>query len=140
MSARIKWAMLAVAGVLLAGAALADDVSVVEPEGRWLAEDITGAGVIDNVQTILEIGADGRATGSGGCNRYTGAVMLNGAAISFGPAASTRMACPPAVMDQEQKFFTALGEVRGWRVDATTGKLALLDATGSPVLIFSPLD
>ena len=33
------------------------------PAGRWLAEDISGGGVIDNLQTVLEIAADGTVAG-----------------------------------------------------------------------------
>jgi len=40
------------------------------PVGSWLAEDIGGGGAIDRLQTTLEITADGKAFGSGGCNRY----------------------------------------------------------------------
>ncbi|TKT80340.1 YbaY family lipoprotein [Aquamicrobium sp. LC103] len=105
--------------------------TVESPVGRWLAEDIRGGGVIDNLQTVLEIGEDGAVTGSGGCNRMTGKATVSGADITFGPIASTRMACPPAVMDQEGKFFAALDEVRSWRIDAQRGKLELLGQDGA---------
>ena len=35
----------------------------------------------------------GRASGSGGCNRFTGSYQEDGESVSFGQAASTRMAC-----------------------------------------------
>jgi putative lipoprotein len=130
--------MIAVASLLFADAALADEASVVPPEGKWLAEDINGAGVIDDAQTTLEIGADGQVSGSGGCNRFFGPVTINGGTISFGALGSTRMMCPPAVMDQEQEFFAALAEVRSWRIDDTTGKLALVNEGGTAVLTLSP--
>jgi putative lipoprotein len=131
---------LTIACVAATGAARADEMSRMEPEGKWLAEDIRGGGVIDDVQTTLEIGADGRATGSGGCNRFAGSYSVNGATLAFGAIATTRMACPPAVMDQESKFFAALGEARGWRIDAATRKLTLVDAGGGDILRFSHLD
>lgn len=73
--------------------------------GRWLVEDIRRGGVIDRVQTILEINANGSISGAGGCNRFTGRASIAGRRITFGPIASTRMACTPAVMNQEGKFF-----------------------------------
>src|SRR5262245_17332334 len=64
--------------------------------GRWLAEDIRNGGVIDRLQTVLELGADGAVSGSGGCNRMTGRVVIAGHRMTFGPLASTKMACAPA--------------------------------------------
>lgn len=109
------------------------------PVGRWLAEDIRGGGVIDRLQTILEIAADGTVTGSGGCNRIRGKATMKGEAISFGPLISTKMACSPAAMAQEHKFLTALHDVRAWRVDSARRKLTLLGANGAPVVVFAQM-
>ncbi|KQV81950.1 META domain-containing protein [Rhizobium sp. Root1220] len=105
--------------------------------GHWLAEDIRGRGVIDDLQTVLELAADGSVSGSGGCNRMFGNATITGDKITFGLLGSTRMACPPAVMDQEAKFHAALKDVRGWRIDSATGKLLLLDAGGMPIVTLS---
>lgn len=109
------------------------------PAGRWLAEDIRGRGVIDNLQSVLEITADGVVTGSGGCNRIRGQATISGASLTFGAMAGTRMACPPAVMDQESKFLSALEAVRSFRVDSQQRKLFLLDAAGQTVMRLSAL-
>lgn len=103
------------------------------PVGRWLAEDIRGGGVIDRLQSVLEIGADGTVSGTGGCNRMSGKAAIAGDRISFGPLASTNMACAPAAMDQEAKFFAVLGDARGWRIDPARHKLALLDNAGAVI-------
>lgn len=76
--------------------------------GSWLAEDINSAGVIDFLQTTLELNDDGTYGGMAGCNHFTGTFTVNGLRISFGPAGATRKLCAPAVMDQENKFFKAL--------------------------------
>src|SRR6218665_701011 len=76
--------------------------------GTWLAEDINSGGVIDNLQTTLEIHDDGTYSGMAGCNSYTGVVTVKSLRVSFSPAAATRKLCAPAVMDQETKFFRAL--------------------------------
>lgn len=107
------------------------------PVGRWLLEIVRGAGVIDRLQTVLEIAADGTVSGSGGCNRMSGRATIEGRQISFGPLASTNMACAPASMDQEHRFFTALGEVRRWEHNRRHGKLALLGAKGEPLMTFA---
>ena len=109
------------------------------PVGRWLLEDIRRAGVIDRLQTVLEIAADGRVSGSGGCNRMSGSARISGTRISFGPVAATQMACAPAAMNQEQKFFAGLREARRWRTDPARGKLVLLDGRGRSMMTFSAM-
>lgn len=109
------------------------------PVGRWLLEDIRRAGVIDRLQTVLEIAADGRVSGSGGCNRMSGSATITGTRISFGPVAAMQMACTPAAMNQEQKFFAGLREVRRWRTDPARGKLVLLNGRGRPMMTFSAM-
>lgn len=106
-------------------------------QGRWLAEDIGGGGVVDRVQTVLEISADGRVSGSGGCNRIFGSVRLDGQAIAFGQMGSTKMACPGAVMMQEQKFLAALAQARRWRIDAPRRKLILSDEAGTVLVVLA---
>jgi len=103
------------------------------PAGKWLAEDILGGGVIDRLQTTLEITPDGIVSGHGGCNRYSGRVSIAGQTISFSPLASTRMACAPAAMAQEQKFHQALEQARGFRINVRERKLILRDGTGATV-------
>jgi heat shock protein HslJ len=87
--------------------------------GTWLAEDIGGGGVIDYLQTTLEINDDGTYSGFAGCNNYTGTFDLKGGEILFGPAGATRKMCVPAVMDQETKFFAALKAGLSWKIEQT---------------------
>jgi len=47
------------------------------------------------------------------------------------------MACTPAAMDQERKFFGVLEKARGWRVDAERRKLMLLDAGGAVIAVLA---
>jgi putative lipoprotein len=109
------------------------------PAGRWLLERIRDAGVIDRLQTVLEIAPDGAVTGSGGCNRMHGKATIAGARIDFGPLASTRMACTPAAMDQEQRFFAGLRDVRRWEVNPAQRKLILLDDAGRAVMMLAAM-
>lgn len=102
--------------------------------GRWLAESIRNRGVIDNVQMVIDIAADGKVTGSGGCNRISGRATVSEARISFSPMSSTKMACAPEIMDQESKFLLALGDARLWRIDEQRDKLILVDAHGVTIL------
>ena len=98
----------------------------------WVAEDIQGRGVIDDLQSHITFTAEGQAHGSGGCNNFTGGYRLEGATLALGPLASTKKACPPAIMNQEAGFHEALGATRGYRFE--NGLLFLLDAQGAPVM------
>ncbi|MGL5737034.1 MAG: META domain-containing protein, partial [Beijerinckiaceae bacterium] len=104
--------------------------------GAWRAEDIGGGGVMDRLQSVLQLDADGTVSGSGGCNHMTGRAVIKDNAISFGQIASTKMACTPAAMAQERKFFDALAAVKFWRIDAARQKLFLLDGQKNPLIVF----
>ena len=94
----------------------------------WLAEDIGGRGVVDDARSTLEFVEAGRVAGSGACNRYMGPVSFDGAGVSFGNLASTMMACPDALMDQERRLFEALASVD--RLELADDGLTLLAFSG----------
>jgi heat shock protein HslJ len=75
---------------------------------EWDLEDLGGAGVLENVEATLTFPEAGKAAGDGSCNRFFGAVEISGDSIHFGPLASTRMACPDAVANQEARYLKAL--------------------------------
>ncbi len=138
------WFVTATRHPVFAGGADSTDIVVervsgaaTSPVGRWLAEDIRSGGVIDRLQTILEIATDGKVAGTGGCNRMAGMATISGADIRFGPLAATNMACTPAAMDQEAKFFAALQDVRSWQIDSARRKLTLLDESGRPIIVLA---
>jgi heat shock protein HslJ len=83
----------------------------------WRAATIVGRPVIDSSASTITFEADGRVHGGGGCNRYFGAATIAGEQVSFGPIGSTRMACAPALMDQEARFFRALESAQRWSLD-----------------------
>jgi putative lipoprotein len=109
------------------------------PGTSWLAEDIGRRGVLDNPQPTMSFDQAGRVSGSGGCNRYGGPVEISGEAIRFGPLASTRMACAPAIGDQEERFFAALQSATRFAF-TPEDKLVLYDATGTAVVTFSRME
>jgi putative lipoprotein len=109
---------------------VAGQTEALSPAGRWLAEDIRGGGVIDYLQSVLEIDQAGKVSGTGGCNGIMGQATVKGTAISFGRLASTMMACTPAAMDQERKFIAALEDSRSFELIPQERKLILLDADG----------
>ncbi|MBX3602682.1 MAG: META domain-containing protein [Rubrivivax sp.] len=76
-----------------------------------------------------------RVNGFAGCNRLMGTFELDGARLSFGSAATTRMACLDGE-DVEQRFLQAYGAVRGWRIEG--GELLLTGADGATLLRMKP--
>lgn len=107
------------------------------PMGKWLAESIRSGAVIDKLQSTIEIAADGKVTGNGGCNSFGGKATIASDKISFGSLAATQMACPPAIMDQETKLLGALNDARRWLIDDQRGKLILFDAANKEILLFA---
>lgn len=97
--------------------------------GEWLLEDLAGTGVIDNLQTTIKFTNEGRLAGFGGCNNYFAAYQIQGNRIQIGAIASTKKACPPAIMDQEFRYFKALGQAYRIRLDKNKGFL-LIDFQG----------
>jgi heat shock protein HslJ len=75
---------------------------------EWLLEDLSGSGVMDGIQATITFPEAGKIAGNGSCNRFFGSGEISGNAIKLGPLASTRMACPEAVMNQETKYLAAL--------------------------------
>ncbi len=86
----------------------------------WRLEDLGGAGVIDNIEATLEFLAGGKVAGKGSCNRFFGTATISGPSLTIGGIGSTRMACPPALMDQESKYLAALGKSQRFQMQGTT--------------------
>jgi heat shock protein HslJ/membrane-bound inhibitor of C-type lysozyme len=95
--------------------------------GTWRFEDLGGQGVPDGPPATLRLDTQGGATGSGGCNRFTGTYRLTAEGLTFGPLAGTRMACAPAAMDLETRVFDALSRTDRFGID-DTGALILYAA------------
>lgn len=83
---------------------------------EWTVVDIAGAGV-EGPRPTLAFMADGGVGGFAGCNRWRADATLTDEGLAFGPAASTRMACPEAAMAVEQAFLAALVKVTRHDVD-----------------------
>jgi heat shock protein HslJ len=123
--------------IAVPGFAAAQAHAQATPAGKWVAEEIGGSRVGGGQQTTLELTDDGRAFGSGGCNRYRGTAEFDATSITFKPLASTKMACEAAVMEQETRFHKAVEQVKSWRIDGATHKLSLLDGNGAVLARFA---
>jgi heat shock protein HslJ len=70
--------------------------------GSWLAVNDASAPAVVIGTVRLEFSADGRVTAQTGCNGVRGQVSVQDSTLVAGPLMSTRMACEPALMEQER--------------------------------------
>lgn len=96
---------------------------------EWVVEDLDGGGIIDRSNATLTFGRDGRVAGSASCNRYSGSYAATGEGLTFGNAAVTRMACAPALMEQEEKFLAIIQDARSFTI-SNTGALVIQTSDG----------
>lgn len=89
----------------------------------WVLEELGGANLVD-VEPTLAFGGDGTVSGSAGCNTFSGTYALDGAILSFGPLATTKIACADPTMFVESAFLAAMADVTGWSLDSA-GRLVL---------------
>lgn len=94
----------------------------------WQVEDIDSGGIIDSSHVTLQLSGEGRINGNTGCNQYFGSVNVGPGTFQVDIAGSTRRACVPAIMHQEQQFLQALHDVR--RYDMDEEFLRLYDEAG----------
>jgi heat shock protein HslJ len=94
--------------------------------GGWAVEYIGERPVIDNSPAYMEFNEEGRVAGNSSCNQFTGTYVMSGDSLVFSKLASTKKMCPPALMEQETSFLTALEGVAKVRFEK--GLLMLLDS------------
>ncbi len=100
--------------------------------GEWRLEDLNRAGVIDNSNVTLTLGADGRVFGNAGCNQYSGLYTLDDEEFSINPPIiATQRACvAEAMMRQEQSYLLTLPTMTKLATDFS-GAMVLRDDKGN---------
>jgi heat shock protein HslJ len=114
------------------------------PEPASAAADLAGTSwtlvrvganpVVEGSGARLAFDNAGNVSGSTGCNSVSGTYALDGPSLTFGPLATTRMACEEALMAQETAVLEALARVDGWEIDADSR----LHLTGGTELVLEP--
>ena len=95
----------------------------------WTIVMIDQMPVLEGVQTEVRF-ADGRMSGSAGCNRFNGTYSISNNVLTFGPITSTEMMCPEKQMAQEAKFLALLARELTTRY-SVQGNLILANDKGS---------
>jgi len=78
----------------------------------WVADRIRETPLIDGATATVRFDSTEAISGSSGCNEFKGTVAGDADAIRIAAVATTRRACPPAVMRQERRYLDALGATR----------------------------
>ncbi|WP_016883125.1 MULTISPECIES: META domain-containing protein [unclassified Rhodococcus (in: high G+C Gram-positive bacteria)] len=91
---------------------------------------VTTTAALERTAPQLLIAGDGSASGFTGCNRMTGTADVQRSSISFGPWATTRMACPPDVSEVERAVLAALTGETGYSVHSDSLRLVNSDGIG----------
>lgn len=85
---------------------------------------------------FIQFSADGKATGNGSCNQFSGTYTQTGNQLSFGPIMSTKKAC--LELHTETAFFETLGRTRSFEGEHM--KLVLKSETGEVLLSLNRRD
>jgi len=91
---------------------------------------VSTSAALETSAPTLTIGDGGQVTGTTGCNRFNGPATVDGDTITFGPLATTRMACPTDVAEVERSVLHVLDGQVTYEVDGATMRLMQADGTG----------
>ena len=97
--------------------------------GEWVVQSINGKAVDTQLKPTLNFGQTFQLTGHTSCNTYFAGYLLTGPSIVVKQAGTTRMACEPAVREQEQRILKQLAASQMWNIDSS-GTLTLAGASG----------
>jgi heat shock protein HslJ len=102
----------------------------------WAISQLNGKSLLPGSGITAEFSADGKVSGSSGCNRYSGSYTTSGDTITFSsPMAATMMACDQAVMDQETAYLKDLGDAKTYSVQGD--QLTLSGAGKSALVVYN---
>lgn len=94
----------------------------------WSAVSLNGK-PISNMRATLQIDANLRGTGFGGCNTFSAsAYPLRQQGLAVGPIALTKRSCDKGVAEFERTFLVALRAARNW--DLVQGRLVIKGGGG----------
>jgi len=84
-------------------------------ETSWIMSSLNGELPLPDTTVTLQLGADGSASGSDGCNRYWTTFEQDGQNLTFNqPMAGTMMACEKEVMAQASEYQETLATVTSY--------------------------
>ncbi|MGW0754340.1 META domain-containing protein [Streptomyces sp. NPDC002587] len=104
---------------------------------EWSVDSLTGGGTASSVPAEaagaarFTIAADGSASGSLGCNRFSAKATVAGPTVTFGPLTTTRMACEGPAGEVERALTELFGSgPLTWKIQDRTLTLTAADGKG----------
>jgi heat shock protein HslJ len=117
---RIRTALgvLALVGLFAGCGTMANAAESAPLDGTaWVLTGLPGHTLVPDSSVTLQF-ADGRLSGSDGCNRYSGSYSVENSALAVAPnLVSTQMACVPDLDAQARAYIAALTGAKSFRVD-----------------------
>jgi len=105
----------------------------------WLLSELNGRAPITGTTITAEFDEEGRVAGSSGCNNYSTSYIVDGNQLTFSePMASTMMACPELLMEQERNYTQALADTAEFEI--INDELILKDPNGNELARFDAVD
>jgi heat shock protein HslJ len=102
-------------------------------EVEWTVASIAGLEVIPDSTVTITFHSDGKLGGRASINNYTSSWIASGYRLIIVDGASTQMAGPPDLMDQEARFLKFLPEID--RFDFRKEGLALINKDDEEILL-----
>jgi len=102
--------------------------------GSWQLIEIGSAAIDSSAIPTLDVDDTGAASGSAGCNQFSGSVVVSPDEIRFGPLATTKMACEKPANQLEMRYLAALAAARTWTIERE-GNLVI---EGGERLVYQP--
>jgi heat shock protein HslJ len=134
---RTTLAGLALVAALALSAPAATVAQSESPEGTtWHLAGYTLDDVVESVPWLVDatlLLESGTASGSGGCNSFSGSYTLDGDQLTFEqPFTVTLVGCPQPQTEVEDAYLSLLPQTATWQID--DGVLTLADELGNPLL------
>jgi heat shock protein HslJ len=104
---------------------------------EWSITEIGSSAVMGSTAPTIAFLNDNAVAGSGSCNRFRGGFKLTGETLTIEQLATTMMACPDQVMQQEQAIIRQLEATHSFDIRAD-GALILKDAKGGRLVAVRP--
>lgn len=102
---------------------------------EWVVEDLADTGIIDRSRMTVEFFDENRLAGMASCNRYGGQYERTAEGMTFDYMFATKMACAPALMNQEQRFLELMSDVKRANI-GRQGELVLTTSKGEEIKAF----
>lgn len=92
--------------------------------------------IIPGTTVSASFSADGRVSGSSGCNTYGATYTVSGAQIAITPPSATNTSCgtPEGVMAQEAAYLATLSDAAGFEINGPT--LSIRNSAGQTILTY----